>query len=151
MDPAQYFVPGCGDPSPGDAAIEPGCYEPCDENTPCSSGNCVTAWIDPCHGSPCGACGGQQGLCLEGLPAGAECESDAQCMSGVCWDFNTYDECCFGTACSDMCETQQDCIDVATAANAPYPDSAICGTDGRCDLVSTGIGAFACAGGPMCG
>lgn len=150
-DPGQYFVPGCGEPSPGDAPIEAGCHVPCSETEPCASGTCVTAWVDPCYGSPCGACGGQQGLCMEGLPTGVECESDDQCQSGVCWDFSTYDACCFGTVCSGMCETNQDCIDLATGAGAETPDAAVCGPDGRCDLVSTGLGSFACANDHMCG
>ncbi len=152
MAPANHFVPGCGDSPPGNATIEEGCYQPCDDDTPCSSGNCVVAWIDPCVDSPCAACGGEQGLCLEGLSTGTECLSDAECLSGVCWDFNTYDECCFGTVCSGRCESDGDCIDLANAANASSPDTATCGTDGRCDLVGTGLGLFGCAGGgPVCG
>jgi hypothetical protein len=149
---AEYFVPGCGDPALGNAVIEPGCYEPCSEEDACSVGFCAVAWIDPCYGSPCGACGGEQGLCLEGLPTGAECRMDAQCLSGVCWDFNAYDECCGGTVCSGTCETDRDCLGLAQAAGAPNPEGASCGVDGRCDLVGTGLGSFVCAGGgPMCG
>ena len=34
------------------------------------------------------------------LNIGDECMDDAECMTGVCWDFNDYDPMCFGTACS---------------------------------------------------
>lgn len=149
--PAQYFVPGCEGPSPGDAGIEPGCYVPCDEANPCTEGVCVTAWVDPCYGSPCGACGGQQDLCLDALPTGASCESDPHCSSGVCWNFNDYDECCFGTACTGPCETDQDCITLAEEAGSASPELSVCGPDGRCDALSMGVGdGFACAG-PPCG
>jgi hypothetical protein len=147
--PEQY-VPGCGEPSPSSAVIEPGCYVQCDEHSPCETGLCMLAWIDPCYGAACGACGGEQGLCLDDLPTGSPCGADEHCTSGVCWDFNDYDPCCFGTVCSGPCETDDECIELAQVAEAPDPPGAQCGPDGRCDLMGAGLGSFACAG-PMCG
>jgi len=80
-----------------------------------------------------------------GDPIGTDCAEDVDCITGVCWDFNTYDEYCFGAVCSDLCSTPQDCVDAFTLAGAPNPSSATCGFDGRCDPVGTGFGAFACA------
>ena len=78
-------------------------------------------------------------------PIGAECTDDADCSSGVCWDFSDYDPFCFGAICSSECEEDEDCVDVATDAGSIAPENAYCGEDGRCDLVGTGLGAFACA------
>ena len=84
-------------------------------------------------------------MCLPGAPTGDECRGDDQCASGVCWDLNDYDQFCFGTVCSGLCTTKADCVALATAANAATPDAAQCGADGKCDLMSTGLGLFACA------
>jgi len=79
------------------------------------------------------------------LPIGDPCSDDNQCATGVCWDFSDYDPLCFGAVCSDSCITHQDCINAFNAAGAPFPQGATCGLDGRCDPVSSGFGAFACA------
>ncbi len=78
-------------------------------------------------------------------PIGADCTDDADCESGVCWDYEDYDPFCFGAVCSSECEEHEDCVEVASDAGSPYPENAQCGDDGRCDLVGTGLGAFACA------
>ncbi len=80
-----------------------------------------------------------------GLPVGAACSEDVQCATGVCWDFADYDPYCFGAVCSDTCQTTAECVTIFTNAGASSPQSATCGPDNRCDPVSTGIGAFACA------
>jgi hypothetical protein len=77
-------------------------------------------------------------------PVGMECRADGDCESGVCWDFADYDRACYGTICSGECESDDDCIALATDAGAPSPELATCGDDGRCDLVGTGLGAFVC-------
>lgn len=87
------------------------------------------------------ACGGGEG----GGPVGGSCETDDDCPTRVCWNFNDYDSLCGGTVCSTDCESDQDCIDAAQAAGAASPDAANCGSDGLCDLVGTGLGSFQCA------
>jgi hypothetical protein len=79
------------------------------------------------------------------IPVGGDCTDDAECQSGVCWDFADYDPLCFGAVCSGECRTDDDCIQLATDAGAQSPEGAHCGDDGRCDLVGTGLGTFACA------
>ncbi|HCP47797.1 MAG TPA: hypothetical protein DIU15_17280, partial [Deltaproteobacteria bacterium] len=45
-----------------------------------------------------------------GLAAGDQsCTEDADCATGVCWDFSDYDAFCFGTMCSDFCAVDLDC------------------------------------------
>lgn len=82
------------------------------------------------------------------LEVGEECSVDGECISGVCWDFNHYDGLCFGTACSGECSNDDDCVALMTDAGAPYPEGSSCGPDGRCSVVGTGFGAFACASRP---
>lgn len=79
------------------------------------------------------------------LEIGDECSADGECISGVCWDFNHYDNLCFGTACSGECSNDDDCVALMTDAGAPYPEGSSCGGDGRCSVVGTGFGSFACA------
>jgi hypothetical protein len=83
-----------------------------------------------------------------GSPVGSGgCTSDTDCASNVCWDFAEYDPLCGGTVCSVSCTTDAECVDAARTAGATSPDGAACGSDGRCDLVSTGLpgAAFVCA------
>ncbi len=75
----------------------------------------------------------------------AGCTSDAQCAEGVCWDFADYDSLCGGTVCSLSCTTTAECVSAATTAGASSPSAATCGSDGKCDFVSTGLGTFFCA------
>ncbi|MCA9607252.1 MAG: hypothetical protein KC619_16715 [Myxococcales bacterium] len=73
------------------------------------------------------------------------CMSDTECAEGVCWDFSDYDSFCFGRICSLMCASDTDCQNAATTAGASNPSGARCGSDGKCDFVGAGLGAFACA------
>lgn len=79
------------------------------------------------------------------VPVGGDCNQDGDCASGICWDFSHYDQLCFGTACSVGCSTDDDCVEQLTDAGAMYPEASICGDDGRCWMVGTGFGAYACA------
>jgi hypothetical protein len=148
--------PGC-EPAPDGVPIPAaGCYAPCEQiGAPCDAGGvCRTVWVNPCvcpdGEGCCAACGGESMLCVPGGATGDECMADADCASGVCWNFSDYDPCCFGTACSDACETDGDCQALAADAGATAPENARCGADGLCDLVGTGLGSWACAG-PPCG
>jgi hypothetical protein len=147
--------PGC-EPAPDGLPIPAsGCYVPCEApGTPCDQGTCQTVWHNPCvcpdGEGCCGACGGETTICMPAGATGDECESDSDCASGICWNFSDYDPCCFGTACSDVCRTDADCIALAQEAGAAMPEDATCGADNRCDLVGTGLGSWACAG-PPCG
>ncbi|MEM9454277.1 MAG: hypothetical protein AAGF11_08870 [Myxococcota bacterium] len=82
------------------------------------------------------------------LAIGEECFADADCMTGVCWDFSNYDPLCFGTACSVNCASNVECINAMAAAGAPNPGASSCGADGRCETVGTGFGIYACAAQP---
>jgi hypothetical protein len=81
-----YAVPGCGDAK--DPSLvplpEPGCYEVCEDgdSSVCSEGACVRTWIDPCYGSVCGACGGEQWLCIAGEPLTPGFEADLAVTDG---------------------------------------------------------------------
>jgi len=80
-----------------------------------------------------------------GLPTGAsDCGVDDDCISGVCWDFSTYDPWCGGTMCTDTCLTDSDCQQLFTTLGAPEPLDSSCGLDGRCSPLGTGLGAFWC-------
>ena len=101
------------------------------------------------EGENADAAGDSDGL---GLNVGEECSRDRDCVTIVCWDFNDYDECCFGAVCSGSCDFDEDCRELAAEVGASRPDAASCGSDGRCDLAGAGVGAFTCAGGePPCG
>jgi hypothetical protein len=81
-----------------------------------------------------------------GLPTGTDgCAVDDDCLSGVCWDFSTYDPWCGGTMCTQTCSTDTECHQLFTTLGAPSPLGASCGFDGRCDPVGTGLGLFWCA------
>lgn len=80
-----------------------------------------------------------------GVVVGGDCEVDADCPTRLCWDFMEHDQFCNGTICSIACTTTDECVDAAEAAGSTNPEGAFCGSDGECDLVSTGLGAFACA------
>ena len=80
-----------------------------------------------------------------GAAFGGRCTANADCATGLCWDFSDYDMFCGGKICSDMCTTDTDCQDKASAAGASSPADAQCLSDGTCDLVGAGIGAFFCA------
>ncbi|MCA9709708.1 MAG: hypothetical protein KDK70_27970 [Myxococcales bacterium] len=80
------------------------------------------------------------------LAIGEECMQDADCMTGVCWDFSDYDPLCFGTACSLHCVSNMECVAAMTMAGAPNPGGSSCGADGRCSTLGTWCGAYACAG-----
>jgi len=67
-----YAEPGCGDPPPGLISIQAGCYEACSSvgATCAEGGTCQNAWTNPClcpdpNGVCCGACGGEQLLCVK--------------------------------------------------------------------------------------
>lgn len=80
-----YAVPGCGAEDPGLIPVpEAGCYEVCmdGDSTLCTEGSCINAWIDPCHDSPCGACGDGQWLCIAGEPLAPGFESELQVVDG---------------------------------------------------------------------
>lgn len=144
-----WAEPGCGE-EPGYFLPEPGCYFPCDgPESFCETGSCQLAWVNPCvcpEGEDCcDACGGDMWLCVEGLAFGEICEEDTDCLSGICWDFSDYDPLCFGKVCSQTCLSDADCQELADLAGAIDPGNARCGQDGLCDLVSTGLGEFACA------
>lgn len=79
------------------------------------------------------------------LETGAKCIEDGDCASGVCWDFNDYDELCFGAACSVQCMDDADCTEAFEEAGAPAPGKSFCGKDNRCWVIGTGLGGFACA------
>jgi hypothetical protein len=79
------------------------------------------------------------------LNVGEDCTDDAECMTLVCWDFSDYDAMCFGAACSGECMNDDDCVALLTDAGAAYPEQSTCGADGRCTMVGTGFGSFACA------
>jgi hypothetical protein len=76
---------------------------------------------------------------------GVDCAIDTDCSSNVCWNFHDYDPWCGGAVCSELCTTDQQCVNVFIAAGAPNPSGAFCGFDGRCDPMGTGMGAFFCA------
>lgn len=63
-DVCVFYTPGC---SPG-ATPTPDpdtCYTSCDgEGAYCDAGTCTAAWIDPCAGGECAACGGEAWLCM---------------------------------------------------------------------------------------
>lgn len=82
-----------------------------------------------------------------GTPTGmGGCSSDAECEGGACWDFSDYDSFCFGTVCSVPCSTDAECRDAAAGAGASSPDRATCEDDGKCNLMSAGLGGpYACA------
>lgn len=82
------------------------------------------------------------------LAVGEECTSDADCMTGVCWDFSDYDPLCFGTACSVSCVSDVECVEAMTMAGAFNPMGSSCGADGRCSTLGTGFGLYACAAAP---
>ena len=79
------------------------------------------------------------------LPTGSDCAEDNDCASGVCWDFNDYDELCFGAACSVECANDDECVLAFEEAGAQDPEASYCGRDGRCWVLGTGFGGFACA------
>ena len=79
------------------------------------------------------------------LLLGEVCTGDAQCASGICWDFHDYDPWCGGAVCSISCTTTQQCIDAFTTAGAADPNASGCGADSRCTVIGTGFGAFWCA------
>jgi len=81
----------------------------------------------------------------ESPTVGGPCEVDGDCSSGICWDFADHDSLCFGKVCSAECQTDDDCIALATSAAASVPANASCGSDLQCDLVTTGLGSFSCA------
>ena len=81
------------------------------------------------------------------LPIGAACSGAAECFSGICWDFADYDPWCGGAVCSDRCEDEGYCIELAAKAGASSPQGAACGADGLCDFVGAGLGDFWCADG----
>lgn len=78
------------------------------------------------------------------LAIGQECDSDAQCGSGVCWDFSERDALCGGTVCSMPCETDVQCEDAARGAGSDNPAAASCDSTGECDFVGA-LGSFFCA------
>lgn len=78
------------------------------------------------------------------LLVGEECSEDAECQSGVCWDYSDYDPFCFGAVCSVTCQSDDDCYTAFDNAGAPYPENSVCGNDGRCNPLATGFGLFAC-------
>jgi hypothetical protein len=79
-----------------------------------------------------------------GAPVGDPCVADGDCSTGICWDFSDYDALCSGTACSGPCDTDEDCAQLILDAGGAYPDESFCGEDGRCSMIGTGFGAFAC-------
>lgn len=68
----KYAEPGCDDPPAGVMALSaPGCFPTCTtEGAACAvTGVCVKVWTNPClcpdpNGTCCGACGGEELLCL---------------------------------------------------------------------------------------
>lgn len=80
------------------------------------------------------------------LPVGDPCEADAECATGVCWDLGDYDPACGGTACSGPCRGDDDCVALIMDAGGDG-EASMCGADGRCTMVGTGLGAFFCEGG----
>ncbi|MCA9545241.1 MAG: hypothetical protein KC613_12645 [Myxococcales bacterium] len=74
---------------------------------------------------------------------GQPCMGDVDC-DGVCWDFSQYDPFCFGAFCSAPCQNDQECGEAFAAAGAQNPGASTCGEDGRCTVIGTGFGAFAC-------
>jgi len=81
------------------------------------------------------------------LQTGMTCTDNAECLSGICWDWADYDPWCGGAVCSDRCEGDEECWDWADAAGANSPESAVCGDDSLCVFISTGLGDFWCADG----
>jgi hypothetical protein len=75
----------------------------------------------------------------------AGCTADAQCDEGVCWDFADYDALCGGTVCSRSCSDDAECVSAATTAGATTPSAAMCGSDGKCNFMGTGLGSYFCA------
>ena len=62
----QWLVPGCADPG-GETEIPEGCYpiEDCAQTGCGDWGTCLMEGVfDPCHDSPCAACGAQANVCL---------------------------------------------------------------------------------------
>jgi hypothetical protein len=80
-----------------------------------------------------------------GTLVGESCEKNSDCGSGSCWDFAAHDSECNGKVCSDRCQTNDDCVQIATKAGAAFPAGATCGADKLCELVGTGLGSFVCA------
>ena len=80
-----------------------------------------------------------------GLPAGDQsCSTDSDCASGICWDFSHYASTCGGTMCSVTCTSDADCVLFFTPLGANNPNSAVCGSDYRCDPLSAQAGGFWC-------
>ncbi len=85
---------------------------------------------------------GTDGEALAGF--GEDCTEDADCESGICWDYGERDASCGGKVCSVLCTTSKACEGLAASAGAASAAGAECGVDDQCDLVGTGLGAFVC-------
>jgi hypothetical protein len=61
----EWLHPGCTE---DDNPITAGCYPTIDctnDPTLCGDwGACTSGWMDPCHNSPCGACGAEVSVCI---------------------------------------------------------------------------------------
>jgi hypothetical protein len=75
---------------------------------------------------------------------GQTCTGNADCASGVCFDFAAVDPYCGGKACSVACSNTAECIQAATENGAPMPNSSTCASTGTCSIVGTGLGSFWC-------
>ncbi len=128
----------------GNGVAEPG--EDCDEDD-LAGETCETQGFSGGDISCSPACTLNLSLCANAtLDLGDEnCTLDAECTTGVCWDFADYDPFCGGSVCSSNCVNDQQCQNVFAAAGAPFPQNVACGPDGRCDPIGSGFGAFFCA------
>ncbi len=63
----------------------------------------------------------------------------------MCWDFMEHDSFCSGKICTIECTTTDECVEAAEVAGSTQADSAFCGSDGQCNLVTTGLGSFVCS------
>ena len=130
----------------GNGIVEAG--EDCDDQD-LDGQTCVTQGFDGGDISCTQACTFNLSLCANAtLDLGDEnCTLDAECTTGVCWDFADYDPFCGGSVCSATCVNDIQCENLFAAARAPFPAGAVCGPDGRCNPMGSGFGAFFCASG----
>ena len=74
---------------------------------------------------------------------GQPCNEDADCSTGVCWNYADHDEFCTGKVCSATCEEPMDCYDIAAEGDASTPLVTEC-FDNLCDPPSAGVSGLSC-------
>lgn len=79
-----------------------------DDDTPCTSGSCVTCPSgQECVPCPVGNCGGRRTVCAVPLDIGSRCTNDSDCAEGICVDsaglglMSSNSKVCSKACCSD--------------------------------------------------